>query len=315
MKLTKLSLLIYPRPEKILIHSHKTQHNMTYRILPVLGLCIAMLASCSKKDTAAPEDNSEALAAASKQELQAAVNDRDQLLSLMNEIQTSLNEIKNLEKIVSVNGAETPDQREQIKRDIAAIQQTLIDKQARLDELEKKLSSSNLYTANLQKTITSLREQIDQQNQEISRLNDELASANQKIANLGNQVDSLNTTVTNVTDERNAAQQQNVELAGELNTCYVAIGSTKELKENKIIEKQFLRSTKVMESDFNQAFFQKKDKRTLTTINLYSKKAQVLTKQPTGSYTITDVNGQKVLTITNPEKFWSLTDYLVIKTD
>lgn len=278
-------------------------------------LCAAMMASCSSSDKKSETTDPEALQSASRQELEQAVNDRDQLLSLMNEIQQGLNDIKNLEQISTVNTAETPDQREQVQTDIAAIKKALEDRRDRLAALEKKLASSNLYNANLQKTIEGLRAQIDEQAAEIERLNGELSNANKRISELGTSVDSLNTTVKKVSSERDAAQQQSVELTNELNTCYVAIGSNKELKEHKILESGFLRKTKIMKGDFDQTFFLKHDKRTLTSIPLHSKKAQIITNQPKGSYTITEQNGQKVLTITNPEKFWSLTNYLVVKID
>lgn len=286
---------------------------MKKKILPALALCVAMLASCSGSDKEAA-DNAAAIDSASREELATAVKDRDELLSLMTEIQQGLTDIKNLENIVSApSTAETPDKRAQVKSDIAAIQQALIDRQARLEELEKKLSASNLYTKNLKETIETLRTQIENQGAEITRLTGELDNAKAQIAHLDTQVDSLNTTVSNVSSERDAAQEQSAQLTAELNTCYYAIGSSKELKEHKILQSGFLKKTKIMKGDFDQAFFTRADKATLRTIPLHSKKAEVLTNQPKDSYTITDHNGQKVLNITNPEKFWSLTNYLVIK--
>lgn len=87
----------------------------------------------------------------------------------------------------------------------------------------------------------------------------------------------------------------------------------KELKDNEIIETGFLRKTKIMEGDFDRNFFTTADKRTLTTIPLHSDKAKVLTNQPESSYVIEDVDGQKVLRITNPASFWSLSNYLVVQ--
>ena len=52
---------------------------------------------------------------------------------------------------------------------------------------------------------------------------------------------------------------------------------------------------------------------TLNSIPLYAKKAKVLTNQPTDSYQLIDNNGSMILKITNPTKFWSLTNYLVIQ--
>jgi chromosome segregation ATPase len=288
---------------------------MNKKIFAILLAGISVLSSCSNSDKSGNDDQQqqEALEQATREELAAAVSDRDQLLSLMNEIQEGINDIKNLENIVTVNTSETPDRRAQIKNDIAAIQQALADRQTRLDQLEKKLASSNLYSANLKKTIESLRAQIETQAAEIERLNGELASAHKHIAELDNKVDSLNTTVSNVSSERDAAQQHSEELTNEMNICYYALGSAKELKEHKILESGFLKKTKIMKSDFDKSFFTQADKRSFTVLNLHSNKAEIITNQPADSYTIYEQNGQKVLKITNPEKFWSLSNYLVIK--
>ena len=39
----------------------------------------------------------------------------------------------------------------------------------------------------------------------------------------------------------------------------------------------------------------------------------MLTSQPKDSYTIMDQNGQKVIKITDPAKFWQLSNFLVIE--
>ena len=199
--------------------------------------------------------------------------------------------------------------------DIAAIQQALKERRERLAELESKFKQSNINNKQLRSTIQNLTAQIDAQAAEISSLQNKLSSAHEQISKLDAKVDSLNTTVGDVTAQRDSIGTQNEKLTNELNTCYYAIGSKDELKANNILESGFLRKTKILEGDFDKNFFTKADKRTLTTINLNSKKAQVMTKQPAESYTITDVDGHKVLNITDPALFWSLSNYLVVKID
>ncbi len=260
----------------------------------------------------------QARADATKQELETAVADRDQLLSLVNEINTGMEQIKQLENILTVSNnipGETTGQREQIQSDIAAIQKALQERRLKLAELEKKLDSSNLTNNNLRKTIAGLRGQIDSQAKEIETLKSNLGEANERIGQLDAAVDSLNTTVNDVANERDLAQQESIELANELNTCYYVIATKSELKDHKIIETGFLRKTKLMKGDFDQNFFTTADKRVLTSIALHSNKAEVLTNQPKNSYSIEDNNGQKILKITNPDLFWSLGNYLVIKID
>ena len=279
--------------------------------------CLAILSACDKK----PEQDvttEEQLQDATKQELAAAVADRDQLLSLVNEISSGMAEIKRLENILTVStgvNGETPSQRAQIEADIAAIQQTLQQRREQLEQLERRLQQSTLNNKNLQQTVETLRAQIDSQSAEIENLRASLDDANRQIGELHSTVDSLHTTVNTVTGERDQAQAETQELANEMNTCYYVVASKKELKEHKIIESGFLRKTKIMRSEFDQSFFVTADRRTLHTIALHSNKAKVLTNHPSGSYQIVEQNGQKVLKITNPDQFWSLTNYLVIQID
>ncbi len=253
---------------------------------------------------------------ATREQLATAVADRDQLLELMNDISDDMQKIKQIEGVMTNPGVqETPDRQAQLRNDFQALQQTLQERRARLEELEKKLNDSNLTSANLRKTIQSLRTQIDEQQAEITQLRASLGEARERIGQLDAAVDSLNTTVTEVTEARDKAEEENVNLNNELNLCYYAIGSAGELKEHKILEGGFLRKTKIMKGDFDQNFFTAADKRTLTTIDLNSKKAEVVTNQPADSYTIEERNGRKILRITDPAKFWSLSNYLVVKID
>ena len=289
---------------------------MKKTLLAGLG-ALLVLGACTQKDES-EEAHKQAIADASKVELQNAVADRDQLFLLVNEISQGMDQIKALENILTVNSTvngETPSQREQIQADIASIQKALQERREKLAELEKKLNSSNLTNNNLRNTIATLRNQIDSQASEIETLKSSLTAANNRIGELNTAVDSLNTTVTTVTEQKDKAEQQSVDLANELNTCYYAVGSKKELKENGIIETGFLRKTKIMEGDFDRNFFTTADKRTLTTIPLHSNKAKVLTNQPESSYVIEDQGGQKVIRVTNPDSFWSLSNYLVVQVD
>lgn len=279
-----------------------------------IALLVAVMTSCNSKKE---EQNDPALQDATRQELEEAVADRDSLFMLVNEISAGMDQIKQLEDILTTSGVgeEGSDLRAKIIKDMAAIQQTLKQRREQLTALEAKLKKSNLANAELKKTIETLRQQIDEQSAEISSLRSNLAEANVIIDSLSDAVDSLNETVDTVVAQRDAAERRGTELENELNTCYYVAASSKELKEHNILEGGFLRKTKLMEGDFDKSFFTKADKRNLTTINLYSKKAKVLTKQPEGSYELVDNDGQKVLRILNPASFWSLSNYLVVEID
>lgn len=292
----------------------------TYYCLSVVALGLA-LSSCSDKSSMAGQNGSDLI---TSDTLSLSANDpvfaqRDSLIALFNDISGDLIQIKQIESIVSIpgnlsgeNGKSSP----QLRDDLMSIRQALEERRQKLAELEKKLNASAGKNAQLSKMIENLKTQLSQNEETIASLTEQLTQANSTIAGLNVMVDSLNTSVANVSAEKMAVEQQNQNLTNEMNRCFYAIGSKSELKDHKIIETGFLRKTKIMQGDYEASYFTTADRRALTSIPLYAKKAKVLTNQPSDSYSFTtEANGNKVLNITNSSKFWSTSNYLVIQTD
>ena len=256
--------------------------------------------------------------AAARDSLNIALANQDSLIVLMTEIQQGLNDIKTLENIMNTSDylSETSNKREEIRNDMILIQKTLKERRDRLVELENRINKANSNNAHLQKALATLREKIAQQEETINDLRNQLIEANIHIDLLTSQVDTLNQAVEESNQIREEVEAANENLINELNYCYYVIGSKSELNEHKIISSGFLRKTKILPEGFEQEYFTRDDKRTLSTLPLGSKKAKVLTNQPESSYTIeTEANGMKVLNITNPESFWATTNYVVIQID
>lgn len=257
-----------------------------------------------------------------KGELASVNAEKDSLNTLMNDIADGMNQILDVQDVMNVSnlGSETVDKKNHLRDQVVAIQEMVKDRQRRLNELEKRLTASGAYSDDLKKQVSTLKKQLQNQEKIINQLTAELQAANVKISKLNVRVDSLRTENTQVksdlkTEKQNveAEKARNTSLTNTMNECFYVIGSKKELKDQKIIETGFLRKTKVMEGDYTKSYFTKADKRTLTQINLHNKKAQVMSKHPAGSYVIEEVGGQKVLRITNPTRFWELSNYLVVK--
>lgn len=149
--------------------------------------------------------------------------------------------------------------------------------------------------------------------EEIESLRQQLVAANAQIGILHSTVDSLYTTVSAVTGERDSAKEESVKLENALNTCYYIIATKSELKNANIIESGFLRNTRLMKGDFGNDAFAISDKSTLAVLPLGTDKAKILTNHPKESYEIVEENGQKIIRIISPAKFWSLTNYLVVQ--
>lgn len=256
--------------------------------------------------------------------LQDSINtanaEKDSLMQLMGDIADGMQQIKELEDIISVDNlnSETPDRKKQLRDDIVLIQESINKHKKRLEELENRLKQSTSYNASMQKNIAALKAQLEDQQKTINSLTEQLAAAHIQIKNLNQSVDSLNTVNKAVTKEKEAAQEESRQLTNEvtnLNTCYYVIGSKKELKAHKIIESGFLRKTKILEGDFEMSYFTKADRRYLSDIPLHSNKAQLMTNHPKDSYEIVEHGNVKTLHILNADRFWEKSNFLVVKVD
>lgn len=245
-----------------------------------------------------------------------------------NEIQSNLDSIKMKENIISQNtkgGTEVQTSaREQITGDIKAIYQMLQKNREKVASLQKQLKglkAANMKVTELEIMIDNLNKAIVEKDAEIAELKDQLGKLNIKVADLGNQVTSLNTNVDNLSAENKAKQQAIEEKTAALNTAYYVIGTTKELKDKKVIDKTGgfigIGRAKTVTADFDKSNFTKVDITTLTELPINKRKAVLLTNHPSGSYKFEGAGKKSVdkLVILNFTDFWSRSKYLVIAAD
>ena len=137
-----------------------------------------------------------------------------------------------------------------------------------------------------------------------------------RIQELDAAVSGLTATRDELTAENEAKAKALAEQEKQLNTAWFVFGTKKELKDQKILTKAglFKKGQVLKDDEVNRDYFTRIDIRTTKEIKLYSNGADVLTTHPEGSYSLDeDEKGQLVLHITNPQKFWSISKYLVIQ--
>lgn len=249
-----------------------------------------------------------------------------------NEIQSNLDSIKMKENIISKNtknGTEVQTSaREQITGDINEIylmlqenREKVASLRAQLKKSEAGLKGANIKISELEIMIDNLNKSITEKDAEIAVLKDQLGKLNIKVADLGNQVTNLNANVDNLSAENKAKQQAIEEKTAALNTAYYVIGTTKQLKEKKVIDKTGgfigIGRAKTVTADFDKSNFTKTDITTLTELPINKRKAVLLTNHPTGSYKFEGADKKSVdkLVILNYADFWSRSKYLVIAAD
>lgn len=274
-----------------------------------------LLASCSGNQKKLDEDSMRI--ANLTAEYQEATTFNDSLMLLMGDIYTGLDSINMQEGLLyNMGSGDSADRRAEIRQNLANIKARLAANKQLLADMEARLKNSDNKNSVLAKTIDQLKARLASQDEKIAQLENDLSNANAKIEDLNTQVAETQQQVKDETAAKEEAQQQAVETANEANKVYYALGTNKELKQNGLLEKKFLGSTKILKGDFNAAYFTTADLRTLQTIPTNSKKVKIWTNMPSGSYEI--VGGKddvKTIKITNPEKFWSLTHHLIIQVD
>lgn len=234
-----------------------------------------------------------------------------------NEIQETLDSIKQMEKIITLNagkpGTEVEqDTKDRINQDIYAIHAMLRRNREMVGNLKARLKKSDGKVDELEKMINFMNRQIEEKDGEIVQLKDQLAQMNIQVVELSGKVDNLaseSKAKSQVIDERTIA----------LNTAYYAIGTKKELIDNKVITREGgfigIGKSTTLAKDFNTDYFTKVDIRNLKFIALNVKKASVVTTHPAGSFNITGIKRADTLFISDFNKFWSASKYLVIQVD
>ena len=280
--------------------------------LAVLIVCAAMLASCDgfkggSKDLKAENDSLLI-------ELSQRNAELDEMMGTFNEIQEGFRQINDAESRVDLQrGTITENSasaKQQIASDIEFITKQMEENKAQIAKLQAMLKSSKNNSAQLKKAVESLTQELVTKQQRIEELQAELASKNIRIQEVDAAVSGLSADKESLAAENEAKARTVAEQDKAINAAWFVFGTKSELKSQKILQSGDV----LKNADFNKDYFTQIDIRTTKEIKLYSKRAELLTTHPAGSYELVkDDKGQLTLKITNPKEFWSVSKYLVIQ--
>ena len=238
----------------------------------------------------------------------------DDMMGTFNEVQEGFRKINAAESRVDLQrGTITENSasaKQQIASDIEFISKQMEENKAQIAKLEAQLKNSKYNSTQMKKAVEALTAELKAKQQRIEELQTELASKNIRIQELDAAVSDLSAAKESLAAENEAKAKTVAEQDKSLNAAWFVFGTKSELKAQKILQ-----SGDVLKSaDFNKDYFTQIDIRTTKEIKLYSKRAELLTTHPTGSYELVkDDKGQLTLKITNPAEFWSVSRYLVIQ--
>jgi predicted nucleic acid-binding Zn-ribbon protein len=235
----------------------------------------------------------------------------------INEIESNLATIETKQSTIAAAGnpAELKgSQADRIKENIKSINDLMKENKDRIAALSKKLKNSNMKITEFEKTVASLNQQMADKDKQVAELNE-------KVSTLNTTVDKLNTDVGTLTVSNTEKQQTIEDQTSKLHTAYYTTGTAKELLTKKVLVKEggFLGLGKAekMRNDFDNAAFNTIDITKTATIPIEAKDAKIVTNHPTDSYTIQHAGKDQIssLVITDPDRFWKTSKYLVVVID
>ena len=281
--------------------------------LAVLIVCAAVMASCdsfsggSKNQLKAENDSL-------LMELTQRNAELDEMMGTFNDISEGFRQINAAESRVDLQRGAVAEgslnAKQQIASDIEFIRKQMEENKEQIAKLQSMLKNSKNNSVQLKRAVESLTQELVAKTQRIEELQAELASKNIRIQELDAAVSDLSAAKETLVAENEAKAKTVAEQDKSLNAAWFVFGTKSELKAQKILQ-----SGDVLKSaDFNKDYFTQIDIRTTKEIKLYSKRAELLTTHPAGSYELVkDDKGQLTLKITNPTEFWSISRYLVIQ--
>lgn len=296
----------------------RTFRTMLYAV-SVSAVAMWSLVSCGGSDSSKAILQLVAERDSLKAESDLQMKKLDVINEMIATINSALDSISAEENVLFINTSpELPMSRNDALRDLERYERVLQQQRKRIEALDRNMKDGGDSTG-MQGMMEVLKQQLAAKDLQIAKLKEELSKKNVDIARLRRQVESQRAQIQEQTeaieqlDQTTKMQERALVYQDEvINSCYVILGSKKDLERRGIIKKKRM----VPESALDKSKFAKVDIRKWREITFEAKKPRILTSIPAGSYTLsTNGNGTFTLRILNAGEFWSVSNFLVIQTD
>ena len=238
------------------------------------------------------------------------INEVNDIESNLATIETKQSNIQDSTKSGELKGSQI----DRIKENIASINELMKENKEKIASLNARVKSSGAKMAGFEKMVAALNQQIADKDRQLADLNDQLA-------NLHQTVEKLNTDVASLTTTKEEHEKTIADQTSRLHTAYYTVGTSKDLRTKKVVQPVGgvlgIGRVEKVPSNFNTAAFQQIDITQTQTIPIEAKDAKLLTVHPADSYTLQHEGKEKIssLVITDPDKFWKTSKYLVVEVD
>ncbi len=252
-----------------------------------------------------------------------------------NTFEDNLSLIKEKENLIALETSDqelAPDQKERILTDIQSINDLLDQNRTLIAELTEKVEKNDGKVREFRRMVKRLKTDLEARDTEITTMKEELVALNFEKETLNRRVDTLsgvneqlvalsNNQAKTIEEKEEVLTEQTETIntqTARLNRAFYVVGTEKELKEMNVLSKEGgvigIGRTAKLAKDFDANAFTAVDITEFDRIPVETKKVKVVTAHPSDSYAVNETEKGQVesLEITNPDKFWAASRYLVV---
>ncbi|MBQ8713569.1 MAG: hypothetical protein IJ551_12230 [Prevotella sp.] len=273
-------------------------------------MAAAMLASCSGETEKAKSARDSVENVNMQQQVLL-----DDLTATLAEVSAGLDSIAATQGMLRRGGEDKGLTRRQMMENLNALKQMMAENRQKLDRMEGLLAQRDDKLGRLSALVAHLSRELDEREATIDRLTKVVGDQKNTIEDLEAVVER-NEMVIGEMEEENVQQRELLtKQDAELNSAYYVVGSSKELRDKGLLKGGFLKKDRVDFSKVDKRLFTKIDRRLVADITIAARSARVLSGQPEDSYKIYEKDKNScLLKITDREKFWNVSNVLIIET-
>lgn len=278
--------------------------------LILLSAIVLFFSSCQDKAQQAAQQAAYNAVLAEKDTLSAQL---DELRGIIGSVTESLDSIDMQEGLLFVPEKDAmKSTKKQMLERVRTYKELLARQREQLDKLEKNQRANQSSLKELRDLVSRLRAEIEEKEQSIANLEQELQKSQGNVSRLSNELNESWTRNALVTAQRDSIQNVSTKQADAIHTAYYIVGEKAALRKAGVTHGIF--RAKVDYANLNKSLFNQVDTRTFTELNVNSAKPKLISEKPADSYTITqNANGTSTIRITNAQKFWQASPYLIIQ--
>jgi archaellum component FlaC len=221
-----------------------------------------------------------------------------------------LGEINNNLKEIDISSSAVSDLSTEIKKGASIEDEVRI----RMQTVMQLIENSKYKILALDNRLRELRQQAGDQSEEIMKLESELGHAIMDLMDKEREYLEMTAKMENMYEEQMAITE---ELRSILNRAFYHIGTSRELTDKGIIEKEGgfvgLGRVKVLSANLPDSIFKETNKASFDSLLVKAEKMELITSHPNDSYQISKKGEKQRLIVKDKEAFWSLGNYLVIQ--